>query len=315
MAARVEPGRVQTAHQSLHHLVARADWSDAAMLAAIRAEVLPAIQQHGPIQAWIIGDTGFPKKGVHSVGVGRQYCGQLGKQENCQVAVSLSVANQHASLPVVYRLYLPKVWAEQGPRRQPAQGRLAPGDMAPGHECVARLPLCRHPRPPRPPGRQRRHAKARGVVPDRMADRGGRAHQVLALHPACHDQPHQPGPPRHAALAHRARLPGDEARDRPRPLRGPRLARLPSPPHPLHRSLRLPRRRTGDDSPLSRTPHAIPPSTWRSRRLPTTRRRRSGLNATSKTPSPPCACASPVNSPAPWHDVPAASASPNIVTL
>ena len=90
------------------------------MLAAIRAEVLPAIQQHGPIQAWIIDDTGFPKKGVHSVGVARQYCGQLGKQENCQVAVSLSVANQHASLPVAYKLYLPKAWAEDATRRAKA---------------------------------------------------------------------------------------------------------------------------------------------------------------------------------------------------
>jgi SRSO17 transposase len=51
---------------------------------------------------WIIDDTGFPKQGRHSVGVARQYCGQLGKQDNCQVAVSLSVANHHASLPVAY---------------------------------------------------------------------------------------------------------------------------------------------------------------------------------------------------------------------
>jgi hypothetical protein len=65
--------------------------------------VLPAIERHGPIEAWIIDDTGFPKKGEHSVGVARQYCGQLGKQDNCQVAVSLSLANHHASLPVAYR--------------------------------------------------------------------------------------------------------------------------------------------------------------------------------------------------------------------
>jgi SRSO17 transposase len=90
------------------------------VLAQVRTQVLPAIQQHGPIQAWIIDDTGFPKKGTHSVGVARQYCGQLGKQENCQVAVSLSVANQHASLPVAYRLYLPKAWAEDAARRAKA---------------------------------------------------------------------------------------------------------------------------------------------------------------------------------------------------
>jgi len=85
MAARIEPGRVQAAHQSLHHFVAKADWSDEAVLAMVRAEVLPAIEQQGPIRAWIVDDTGFPKKGTHSVGVARQYCGQLGKQDNCQI--------------------------------------------------------------------------------------------------------------------------------------------------------------------------------------------------------------------------------------
>jgi SRSO17 transposase len=98
MAARVEPARVGAAHQSLHHFVAKAEWSDAALLAAVRASVLPTIVGHGPIEAWIVDDTGMPKKGRHSVGVARQYCGQLGKQENCQVAVSLSVANAAASL-------------------------------------------------------------------------------------------------------------------------------------------------------------------------------------------------------------------------
>src|SRR3954447_17181801 len=111
MAARIEPGRVQATHQSLHHLIAKADWSDAAVLAVVRARVLPAMEQHGPIQAWIIDDTSFPKKGRHSVGVARQYCGQRGKQDNCQVAVSLSVANDHASQPVAWRLYLPLAWA------------------------------------------------------------------------------------------------------------------------------------------------------------------------------------------------------------
>ena len=80
--------------------------------------VLPSIERSGPIEAWIIDDTGFPKKGRHSVGVARQYCGQLGKQDNCQVAVTLSIANHAASLPVAYRLYLPEDWAADPIRAQ-----------------------------------------------------------------------------------------------------------------------------------------------------------------------------------------------------
>ena len=120
MAARVAPGRVQAAHQSLHHFVAKADWSDAAVLAVVRAQVLPIIEAQGPIRAWIVDDTGFPKKGRYSIGVARQYCGQLGKQNNCQIAVSLSVANNEASLPIGYRLYLPEAWANDPDRRTKA---------------------------------------------------------------------------------------------------------------------------------------------------------------------------------------------------
>jgi len=127
MAARVKPERVQATHQSLHHLVAKADWSDEALLTAVRSQVLPAIEQHGAINAWIIDDSGFPKKGTQSVGVARQYCGQLGKQDNCQVAVSLSVANDHASLPIAYQLYLPQAWAGDQARRAKAG---VPDDIA-----------------------------------------------------------------------------------------------------------------------------------------------------------------------------------------
>ena len=117
MAARVAPSRVRAMHQSLHHLVAKADWSDETVLGAVRTHVLPLIEQRGAIRGWMIDDTGIPKKGTHSVGVARQYCGQLGKQDNCQVAVTLSVANDHASLPVAHRLYLPQLWCDDRPRR------------------------------------------------------------------------------------------------------------------------------------------------------------------------------------------------------
>jgi SRSO17 transposase len=118
MAAVTAPGRTAAQHQSLLHFVGNAAWSDEKVLAKTRDMVLPAIERQGPIEAWIIDDTGFPKKGEHSVGVTRQYCGQLGKQDNCQVAVSLSLANHHASLPVAYRLYLPEGWAEDSKRRR-----------------------------------------------------------------------------------------------------------------------------------------------------------------------------------------------------
>src|SRR5947209_133436 len=126
MAAVTAPGRVAAQHQSLLHFVGQAPWPDAKVLAKVREMVLPAIERHGPIEVWIIDDTGFPKHGKHSVGVAPQYCGQLGKEANCQVAVSLSVANHFASLPVGYRLYLPKEWAEDGARRERAG---VPGDI------------------------------------------------------------------------------------------------------------------------------------------------------------------------------------------
>src|SRR3954464_13575751 len=117
MAARVDPARGGAAHHSVHHFVAKPAWDDAALLAAVRAYALPALQERGPIRAWIVDDTGLPKKGRLSVGVARQYCGQLGKRENCQGAVTLSVASEHASLPVAYRLYLPEAWAADPARR------------------------------------------------------------------------------------------------------------------------------------------------------------------------------------------------------
>ena len=126
MAARTAPARTAAQHQSLLHFVGIGAWSDEKVLAKMSELVLPAMTKHGAIEAWILDDTGLPKKGRHSVGVKPQYCGQLGKEANCQVAVSLSVANHFASLPVGYRLYLPKEWAEDGARRERAG---VPGDI------------------------------------------------------------------------------------------------------------------------------------------------------------------------------------------
>ena len=117
MAAVTAPERVSAQHQSLLHFVSQGGWSDEKILGKIREMVVPEMERHGQIAAWIIDDTGIPKQGKHSVGVARQYCGQLGKQDNCQVAVTLSLANHHSSLPVAYQLYLPKEWAEDEARR------------------------------------------------------------------------------------------------------------------------------------------------------------------------------------------------------
>lgn len=118
MAARLAPQDVRRMHQSLHHLVADAPWSDEPVLESVRGQVLAAMRQNGPVVAWTVDDTGFVKKGTHSVGVARQYCGQVGKQENCRVAVSLPVSTYHASLPIAWRLYLPESWAKDTDRRK-----------------------------------------------------------------------------------------------------------------------------------------------------------------------------------------------------
>ena len=159
MGAMTEPERTAAQHRSLLHFVGEGRWSDAAVLTKVRQMVQLAIERHGPIEAWIIDDTGFPKKGTHSVGVARQYCGQLGKQDNWQVAVSLSLANADASLPVACQLYLPEEWTKDSDRLRKAG---VPDDVGfkTKHEialeqlrwaCAAGLPRGVALRPPTPP--------------------------------------------------------------------------------------------------------------------------------------------------------------------
>jgi len=118
IASIVAPARVAAAHQSLLHFVGQSAWSDEAMLAKVRDFASAAFEAQGGVEAWIVDDTGFQKKGSHSVGVARQYCGRLGKTDNCQIAVLLSIANHHVSLPIAWRLYLPEDWAKDPRRRK-----------------------------------------------------------------------------------------------------------------------------------------------------------------------------------------------------
>ncbi|MGH8337024.1 MAG: IS701 family transposase [Gammaproteobacteria bacterium] len=114
MAARVMPQAVQATHHSMHHLVAQSPWSDTAVLAVVAEELVPALTKDAAAPVfWILDDTGVPKKGDESVGVARQYCGQLGKQENCRTAVSLTFATPGGSIPLQYQLYLPKEWTDE----------------------------------------------------------------------------------------------------------------------------------------------------------------------------------------------------------
>ena len=109
MAARVDPHNTGPLHQSMHHFVAKAPWNPDAVIRVARDHALAEFDEHAGVQAWIVDDTAFRKKGRLSVGVARQYCGVLGKQDNCQAVVSVSLANESMSVPAAYRLYLPGV--------------------------------------------------------------------------------------------------------------------------------------------------------------------------------------------------------------
>ena len=116
LAAHLDPLHVSAKHQDMMHFVGQSDWPDEAMLDQVLDWVQPLMERDAPEWFWVVDDTGMPKKGKHSVGVARQYCGQVGKQDNCQVAVSLSLATKAASVPIAWGLYLPQEWCDDAKR-------------------------------------------------------------------------------------------------------------------------------------------------------------------------------------------------------
>jgi SRSO17 transposase len=117
LTARVDPYHVSARHQSIDHLVVLARWDDRSLVRVSYRVVLDQMDRHGGVMAWSIDDTGIPKTGTHSVGVAPEYCGNLGKEDSCQAAVSLSVVNEALGVPAVYRLCLPEAWSKDKVRR------------------------------------------------------------------------------------------------------------------------------------------------------------------------------------------------------
>src|SRR5918995_4396678 len=114
MAARVAPDDVQ----QLHHFVAASPWATA----PLEDELVKAADQlvGGPDAMLVVDDTCLVKQGRHSVGVKRQYCGQLGKRANCQALVSLTLARAEVPVCVGLRLFLPEDWCGDADRRAAA---------------------------------------------------------------------------------------------------------------------------------------------------------------------------------------------------
>jgi len=107
--------RLRVDSQKLQQFISDSPWDDGQVWHAIRREVIPVVE---PLQAWVIDETGWLKQGKDSVGVSHQYCGAVGKQAQCQVAVEMVVTDGEVAAPVGGRLYLPESWAKDRARRE-----------------------------------------------------------------------------------------------------------------------------------------------------------------------------------------------------
>ena len=103
--------------QRLQQFMTDSPWDEAVLWSRICQEVIPHLE---PLEAWVVDETGWVKQGRHSVGVSRQYCGAVGKNANCQVAVEVTVSDGWAAAPIAGQLYLPEAWAEDAQRRKKA---------------------------------------------------------------------------------------------------------------------------------------------------------------------------------------------------
>jgi SRSO17 transposase len=115
-AAGEDAGQVEAGRQRLSECVTYAHWSHAGLMQRAAAALLRALPE-GSVRAHVVDDTGLKKTGKHSVGVARQWCGSVGKVENCQALVSVSAVGEDFSFPLAMRLYLPREWAEDAHRR------------------------------------------------------------------------------------------------------------------------------------------------------------------------------------------------------
>lgn len=111
-----DPARVNAMHHQLIHFLGSSPWKDAPVRRLGARYAVDEMERHDPIRTWIVDDTGFVKQGKHSPGVQRQYTGSAGKKANCQIGVSLVLANRHAEVPVNFKLYIPQSWAQDRDR-------------------------------------------------------------------------------------------------------------------------------------------------------------------------------------------------------